>query len=326
MPTYKLAKYLLPFLTPLTQNEYTVTDSFHFAEEICKQDPNLYMASLDVDSLFTNIPLDETIDISIDSLYKDDENSPKIPQDVFRNLLTVAPKESFFMFNNKFYKQIDVVTMGSPLGPALANIFMCSFRNKWLKDYTHSLKPVFYRRYVDNIFITFSSLNQVEKFKKYLFSKHPSMKFSLEKENDDHLSFSDINIFREKGKFVTNVYRKKNFSGVYTNFNSFIPEIYKTGLIESLLFRCFNLSSDFMKFHHEINILKDILYKNSYTRDLVNKCIKNFLAKVLKHKAVVSTVPKNDLMIVLPYLGKLPLQVRTRINRIMKKKLLHCNF
>ena len=67
-PTYKLAKFLLPFLTPLTQSEYTVTDSFHFAEEIYKQDPNLYMASLDVDSLFTNIPLDETIDICINSL------------------------------------------------------------------------------------------------------------------------------------------------------------------------------------------------------------------------------------------------------------------
>ena len=133
-PTYKLAKFLLPFLTPLTQNEYTVTDSFRFAEEICKQDPNLYMASLDVDSLFTNIPLDETIDICIDSLYKDDENTPKIPKDVFCNLLTVATKESFFMFNNKFYKQIDGVAIRSPLGPALANIFMCNFENKWLKD------------------------------------------------------------------------------------------------------------------------------------------------------------------------------------------------
>ena len=96
-----------------TPNEYTVTDSINFAEEICKQDPNLYMARLDVDSLFTNIPLDKTIDISIDSLYKDDENSPKIPKDVFHNLLTMATKESFFMFNNKFYKQIDGVAMGS---------------------------------------------------------------------------------------------------------------------------------------------------------------------------------------------------------------------
>ena len=143
-PTYKLAKFLLPFLTPLTQNDYTVTDSFHFPEEICKQDPNLYIASLDVNSLFTNIPLDETIDICIDSLYKDDENTPKIPKDVFRKILTIATKESFYMFNNKFYKQIDGVTMGSQLGPVLANIFMCNFENKLLKDCSHSLKPAFY--------------------------------------------------------------------------------------------------------------------------------------------------------------------------------------
>ena len=72
----------------------TPSDSFHFAEEICKQDSNSYMASIDVDSLFTNIPLDETSEenICIDSLYKDDENTPKIPKDVFCNLLTVTTK------------------------------------------------------------------------------------------------------------------------------------------------------------------------------------------------------------------------------------------
>ena len=217
---------------------------------IYKQDPKLYMASLDVDSLFTNIPLDETIDISIDSLYKDDENSPKIPKDVFRNLLTMATKESFFMFKNKFYKQTDGVAMGSPLGPALANIFMCSFENKWLKDCPLSLKPVFHRWYVYDMFVLFSSLDQEQKFKKYLSSKHPSIKVSLE--NDGCLSFRDINIFREKGKFVTNVYQKKTFSGVYTNFNSFIPETYKTSLIESFLFLCFGLCLDFVKFLYEI--------------------------------------------------------------------------
>ena len=125
--------------------------------------------------------------------------------------------------------------MGSSLGPALANIFMCSFENIWLKDCSHSLKPVFYRRYVDDIFALFSSLNQAKKFKKYFSSKHPNKNFLLEKENDGRLSFLDINNFCEKGKFVT-VYRKKTFSGVYTNFDSFIPETYKTGLIKSLLF------------------------------------------------------------------------------------------
>ena len=185
------------------------------------------MASLSVDFLFTNIPLDETIDICIDSLYKDDENSPKISKDVFRNLLTVVTKESFFIFNSKFYKQIDGVTMGSPLDPALANIYICSFENKRFKDYPHSLKPVFYRLYVDDIFALLFSLDQAEKFKKYLSSKHLNINFSLEKENDGRLSFLDINILREKGKFVTNIYRKKTFSGVYTNFNNFIPSYLK---------------------------------------------------------------------------------------------------
>ena len=68
--TYKLGKPLLPFLTHLTKNEYTVKDSFHFAEEICKQEPHFYMASLDDHSLFTNIPL----------LYN---NNEKISKDVF---------------------------------------------------------------------------------------------------------------------------------------------------------------------------------------------------------------------------------------------------
>ena len=96
------------------------------------------------------------------------------------------------------------------------------------------------------------------------------------KENDGRLSFLDINIFREKGKVVTNIYRKKTFSGVYINFTSFIPKTDKPGLIESLLFRCFNLCSDFAKFYHEINILKGILYKNIHPRDFSEKCIKIF--------------------------------------------------
>ena len=60
----------------------------------------------------------------------------------------------------------------------------------------------------------FLSLDQVEKFEEYLISKHPNINFSLEAVKDDYLPLLDINIFREKGKIVTNVYRKKNFSGV----------------------------------------------------------------------------------------------------------------
>ena len=70
-------------------------------------------------------------------------------------------------------------------------------------------------------------------------------------------------------------------------------------------------------FHHEIDKLKSVLYKNSYLRNLVDKYIKEFLDKMLAPKPVVSTVSKKNFVIALPYLGKLSLQIRTRTNRIM---------
>ena len=67
-PTYKLAKFLVPFLSDIIQNEFSVKDSFTFVDEILPQVSDLHMASLDVDGLFTNIPLDVTIDICVKKL------------------------------------------------------------------------------------------------------------------------------------------------------------------------------------------------------------------------------------------------------------------
>ena len=72
---------------------------------------------------------------------------------------------------------------------------------------------------------------------------------------------------------------KRPSVGFIPTSKSFIPETYKIGLIKSLLFRCFSLCSDFIKFHHEIDKLESILYKNTYPRNSVDKCIKNFLDK-----------------------------------------------
>ena len=88
------------------------------------------------------------------------------------------------MFNNKCHKQVGGVDMGSPLGPALANIFMCSFEIKWPRGCPNDFKPVFYRRYADDIFPLFSSPDHADKFKEYLSSKHPNINFSIVKEKD----------------------------------------------------------------------------------------------------------------------------------------------
>ena len=57
-PTYKLANFLVPVLSDMTQNEFTVKDSFTLVDEILTQNSDLHMVSLDVDALFNNIPSD----------------------------------------------------------------------------------------------------------------------------------------------------------------------------------------------------------------------------------------------------------------------------
>ena len=66
-------------------------------------------------------------------------------------------------------------------------------------------------------------------------SKHKNINFSFETEKDEQLPSLDISVFCENGKFVTNVYRKETFTGVYFNFSSFIPLKHKFGLVYALL-------------------------------------------------------------------------------------------
>ena len=112
-------------------------------------------------------------------------------------------------------------------------------------------------------------------------------------------------MFRENGTFVTNVYRKETFTGVYTNFSGFIPLEHKFGLVYMLLHCFFCLVSDMSKFHFEIEKLKEILLSNKYSNKFIDKCIPKFMNKLYIKKPVMLTVPKKQLYLVLPSMGKM---------------------
>ena len=175
-------KFLVPKLSSITFNEFTIKDSFAFAEEIVHQDSKLFMGSLYVDSLFTNIPLEETINICTNLLYNNEDVIEGINKSEFKNLLSLATQESYFIFNDVLYKQKDGVAMGSPLGPTMANVFLSFYEVKWLEQCPKEFKPVFYRRYVDDIFVLFESAENLSKFRDYFNTRHPDMSFSFEQE------------------------------------------------------------------------------------------------------------------------------------------------
>ena len=108
--------------------------------------------------------------------------------------------------------------MAFPLGPSLANAFLCHHETKWLNDFPEIFKPRFYKRHVDEISALLKRPEHVKPFVDYVNSKHKKIYFSCYTEKDEEMPFLDVNLFRENGKFLNNFYGKETFTVVYTNF------------------------------------------------------------------------------------------------------------
>ena len=116
------------------------------------------MCSFDVNSLFTNIPLKETVDFLGDFL----EANPgliNLPVPILKDLILLCTKDVKFYFQGDSYRQIDGVAMGSPLGPTLADIFMASLE-RMVEPMIQEL-PL-YKRYLDDILIIANDRNQID--------------------------------------------------------------------------------------------------------------------------------------------------------------------
>ena len=132
--TYQLAKYLAKLLSPLSLSQYTIKSTKDFIQKIHNVNvPHGFnMISFDVKSLFTSVPLEETINIALDRIYYPKEIETSISKNDMRNLL--CTKNVHFCFGGEIYQQNDGVAMGSPLGPVLAGILMAGLETKIIQQ------------------------------------------------------------------------------------------------------------------------------------------------------------------------------------------------
>ena len=300
---YNLASFLVGILQPISTNQYTVKDSFSFAHWAkTYKHGNGMMCSFDVSSLFTNVPLDETLNICLNKLYSLPD-PPKLPRPILLKLLEFATKKSHFLFDGRYYDQIDGVAMGSPLGPVLANIFMCHFEEKWVINANNC--PSFWYRYVDDTFTMFDNKDNANEFLRYLNGRHNNIKFTIEFEQNNEIPFLDVLVKRcPNNIFETSVYRKKTFTGLYTKWDSFTPRRYKINLIRTLTYRCFRICSSTSLLQSAVDDLKKILLQNGYPKGIITYNVNDVLNRH-SNKPVnpVPTVPRKDIIILLPYLG-----------------------
>ena len=125
---HQLAQWLTSVIDPvlLLYSTQCLSDLFTFYDKVRTFNfpPSVFLSFYDVCSLFTYVPLAETIEICADALYNGELTPPPFPHAIFVELMQTANSSVEFSFINIMHRQIDGIAMGSPLGPSLANIFV----------------------------------------------------------------------------------------------------------------------------------------------------------------------------------------------------------
>ena len=158
--------------------------------------------------------------------------------------------------------------MEPPLGPSLATASLAYHEQNRLDKYPLEYRPLYYRRYVDDIFVPFKSSDHLKRFQNYLNSCHVNMPFVIEIEQNNKISFLDVNVIREQRQ-PTSVYRKPTSSGVYTHFDSFLHKTYEIVIIYTSLNICFRICPNWSMFQLQLTLLREIFQKNSYPENFI---------------------------------------------------------
>ena len=318
---YKLAKFLVEILTPHVNvnSKYVIKDTFDFVNKVAHLNTNVdkSMLSFDVESLFTNIPTLETIDIILKLVYKKNRKFLHgLDKDELRKLLIVCTQESHFQFNNEFFDQVDGVSMGSPLGPLFANVFMSDFEKKHMKQ-LKKLGVNIWLRYVDDVFATLKAGYNEKAILAFLNEQHPNIRFTVEKEEKNTLPFLDTRVSRNVDKYATTIYHKKTFTGVYLNWKSLTARKYKIGLINCLLDRIWKICTNQSDRDAEVSKLKTILAKNEYPNNVIDGTIDKFIARI---SLPSQPKPKKEIkrFIVLPYVNRKVEEFAVRLKALVE--------
>ena len=329
--TYKTSKYLAKLLAPLTKSEYTINSTKEFIAytKKLKVGKEYEMISFDVSNLFTNVPLELTIDLILKKVYQKKMIQTKLKKEELKELLELCTKEMHFTFNGKIYQQTDGVCMGSPLGPVLANVFMVHLEDTIVPKLEDCMPT--WRRYVDDTF-TLVRKGMKEKVINVLNSFHPNIKFTHEVESEQKIAFLDVLLRNEEnGKVQTSVYRKPTNNNIYIHWQSYAPKQWKIGTLSGIIRRAYEICSTDESLKMELSHIKKVFIEiNGYPPYLVISLLDKANEKTnteidniqdnQEHNPEDST-KSTLLMMKVPYAGKTGESIVDGLKKTLKRNL-----
>jgi hypothetical protein len=279
---YFLASYLQDIImTSIPEPKSHINNSFDLYKVLNGKhiEENEVLFSLDVASLFTNIPIELAIR-GVLNRWNFIALNTRIPKEEFVGALEFVLTSTFFMFDGTIYKQLFGTPMGSPLSPIIADIVMQDLEDSPMGSIDLNIST--YYRYVDDIFLVAPESN-IERILETFNKLHDRIKFTCEKETNRSLSFLDLLIQVKNNSIIVDWYQKETFSGRTLSFFSNHPLCQKIGVIYNLIDRALLLSHPI---YHKKNLEKciQILTDNGYPLDIIFIEINRRIKKLINNK------------------------------------------
>lgn len=303
-PTYNMSKFLANIIRKSINHEkYNILNSYTFHDFIVKQKipQNYILVSLDVVSLFTNIPMD-IVKENIDKRWNEIRKYTSLPLSDFHDGIDLTLSHNYFMWESNFYLQKTGTPMGSCLSPSIADLVMDILLDTVIQKLPFEVP--FVKKYVDDL-ITAIPIGSEEQILRDFNSYHPQLQFTIESEVDNLLPFLDMVLIRnaENGSITTRWYRKPTSSGRLLNFLSGHNINQKLNTATGFINRVYSLTSD-PNFDSKSTI-KKLLQSNNYPKSVINTLITKYLKRKENENNAILQSPDTPVMLYksLPFCG-----------------------
>ena len=297
-PTSDLCALIDKLIRPFVcESSSFLKDSQHLMQDVeDKRFPSdSVLISGDFESLYTNLEHNLVLNYITDFMKDKLDNFKDLNIEGFEAILELILKYNIFNFDKNFFLQKKGIAMGSKAGPSIANIFVYILEKKWLDIH----KPLYYKRFIDDIFVILERNNYNVKVDS-LSKAFGSLKLNLI--IDKSVDFLDLNITLDylTGYLNFKVFFKstKTFSYLLTSSNH--PEFIFKNIPKSLFLRIRRICSKIEDYIYFSSILTKYLLSRGYLLKSINNVFNMVLylnrKDLLKYKEKLKNIKNSDIL------------------------------
>ena len=274
-----LSKFVDVFLRPIVTNTSTylrdTKDILQLIDSINDNTEVQMIITLDVESLYTSIPQQATLEV-VDVMMREASWDSRTPPHFVLECATIALTENFFLFEDQLYLQTKGTSMGSTFAPSLACLYMYSFERRHILGNSNPYKTniVCWRRYIDDIIVIWQGDNAlIPAFTDWVNTLDPFLNFSSTASDVD-LPFLDLLITIKDGKINTRTYEKPTDKNSLLKFESHHPRALRNNLPYGQFLRIRRNCTDHENYRLQSTGLSTKLEERGYPRHIVREARK----------------------------------------------------